>query len=202
MASVLVRSRPLLLADRFARANSSTVLGSTDDGGILGSTAWTQQMGGTGWGINSSAAFTPAGAGLPRLPVATVDLGTGDVDLSVLFAAAGNQGGLVFRYVDDSNFWMALNWTTSPQLFLAKVVAGVQTQVGSGFPAMGSGHTQRVVAIGSTIVVFEDAGIVASVTDAFNVTATKHGLCTSNEFVGGNGGDAAVRFQNWQGLPA
>jgi hypothetical protein len=79
---------------------------------------------------------------------------------------------LVFRYSDDSNYWSA----TRTQL--KKKVAGAWTVIATYATAFADNDRLVVSMNGSVINVFRNAGAVdvATVTDAFNDTATLHGI--------------------------
>ncbi len=186
-------------SDTFNRADSTTTLGSTDGGTSLTWQYDAPVFGGTpSWGIVSNTAYTPGtGAGLARSPVAYVDIGSGDIDLSVTLATAGNQGGLIFRWSDSANYWFFLNSLIDNVMYLGKRVAGVSTILAGAAGAAGNGVALRVVALGSSITAYSGVTVKATTTDTFNATATKHGLITQNEFVSNSGGDVAVRFDSF-----
>lgn len=105
--------------DSFNRANSTTVLGSTDRGEVE---AWTQNSG--TWGINGNAAYISAAATSIATIVGSTDFER--VQFQVTTWPAATVVGLVFRFVDTSNFWW---WggTVGSAATLNSVVAGVTT---------------------------------------------------------------------------
>lgn len=166
----------LLSADSFDRADSTTNLGSTDGAGILDPLAWTQHTG--VWGIIGNEAYTSTTA---ALAYATVDLGTPEIDLSLVMVVrndpSGNGAGIVFRLSDTSNFWYARQSSTTGKVQLRKVVAGSDQLVGESPTNHDvNGDTIRVVARGSSIEVFREGVSQITTTDSHNSTATKHGL--------------------------
>jgi phage tail-like protein len=81
--------------------------------------------------------------------------------------------GLVFRWVDSRNFWIAT------QTGVYKVVDGVRQNPASGaltYPSFGSGDRLRVSFSGSTIQVFKNGTSLGTATDSFNATANRHGV--------------------------
>jgi hypothetical protein len=87
---------------------------------------------------------------------------------------AGN--GLVFRFVDDNNFWY-IRAVTDSQLEIVDVTSGSGSGVGSDpFDAPGNGDVIEIV-LSDTSIIVKVAGVqVYSTTSAVRKTATKHGV--------------------------
>lgn len=110
--------------------------------------------------------------------VASVSDGT----FSCVFNINGTDGagGLVFRYQDNNNFWMAVvNATGTGSLILFKMVAGAFTQVGEyiipGFTNT-TDYTVEAICSGSSIDIELDSVSRLTTTDSFLSTATRSGL--------------------------
>lgn len=158
----------LLSADSFNRANSGS-LGATDGAGSLDPLTWVNEVG--AFGIVSNRATVISGPAR-----STLNLSTGDVDISALCVAEANRNeGILFRWVDNSNYWA---FTQSlGHMLLFKLQAGSPTfQTMITNPPLNSGDTLRVITYGSSIQCFINGVLIATVTDSFNVTAPKHGL--------------------------
>lgn len=168
----------LLSADSFNRTNSTTNLGSTDGVGFLDAIPWVQH--GTGvWGINANQAYVAT----PHDPsVATVDLCTGDVDISALVAirSGANGAGISFRVVDENNFWYLRN-SSSGNLQLFRVVAAAQGIQGTFSGGGADGQTLRVVAVGNSISCYRNGTLRISATNSQFATATQHGLYNAGD---------------------
>lgn len=164
----------LYSADSFNRADSTTNLGSTDGAGTLDPIAWTQQAG--TWGIETNRAYTSAGA---ARSVATVELSQADVDLSITVAfGSSGTGGLVFRFVDTSNYWRLVLVSTT-LIRLIKRTSGSDNVVGT-FGTAASGDVLRILAAGSSITAYRNGSSIITTTDTDLQTATKHGLVLDN----------------------
>lgn len=161
----------LLSTDSFNRANSTTSLGSTNGTGASDPAVWVSQH--STWGISSNQAYVSSTAGGIG-DIATVDLGAGDVDIQVTIAVMSGACGLTFRYVDNNNFWRWYGNATD--IWCYKYVAGTQTQMFHSFSTVTNGSVLRVIANGSSISLYLNGTLLNTVTDAFNSTATKHGM--------------------------
>jgi hypothetical protein len=110
-----------------------------------------------------------------------LDLGRADVDLQeVLTTAAGvTQAGIVFRWVDSSNYWRAWIKSSLTAVVLEEVVSGTPTTRGSLSTSISAStaYTLRVVASGNTIQVYLNGALATTYTAAATgLTATQHGL--------------------------
>jgi len=165
--------------DAFGRADSSTTLGTTDTG-----QTWSV-LSGT-WGISSNAAYEPGAVNGAQHAVVT-DSGLSDcvvqVTVPVLSGLSGNAG-VVFRATDDSNYWrFVIGGATDNNWYFQKKVAGSFSLVGTG-GGVAAGDVLRVVLGGNTITVFKNGTQMATTTDSFNSTATKHGMSNSASSAG------------------
>jgi hypothetical protein len=153
------------ISDSFNRADSSTTLGSADTG-----QTWTA-LGGV-WGIASNQARCFSNSTQSH---AVVDAGLTNVTVQVTMSTvAGAAGGLCWRAADPSNLWM---WEAGNGL-VYKVSGGSYTGVlgqNAGLTAA-SGDVIKVVTSGNVHTFYKNGTQVGTLTDAFNSTATKHGL--------------------------
>jgi hypothetical protein len=171
----------MTIVDNFDRADSSTTLGTTSDG----KAAWQTALGGTSWdnscvfGISTDQAYAPSPAGGPRAIVATdASDGTVQVTVGTFGGAPSSSLGLVFRLSDGDNFWAYVaNAFSSGFSGLYKFTTGGGT-IGTLIQQVSlvSGDVIAVVLSGSSITLKQNGATITTVTDAFNQTATNHGL--------------------------
>lgn len=181
----------LLSADSFNRADSSTSLGATDGNGLLDPLTWVDNSPARGGpaGISTNQAYDSTAG---NLLLATIDLGTADVDLFVTLSVLDNEG-LTFRCTDVDNCWVLR--IGGPQLQLTKRVSGTGTLVANpsiGTPA--NGDEMRVIVLGSSIVCRYNGATIITTSDAYNSTVTTHGLCFGDTNVG--------RLDDWKAYAA
>lgn len=179
------------VADTFDRADNGSSLGSTSTGAV----AWTA-LNGT-WGVSSNRAVSS----ITGENTAVVDCSAADGTVQVTtIRTAGLQGeaGLAFRFSNNSNGWIVYGGsaaTVPGKWTMAKKVAGSfmfitpSTQVS---PA--TGDVLQVVMSGTSLTLKVNGVTVASTTDAFNSTATMHGLRT-------NPGNGTYAFDDWSFTP-
>lgn len=106
---------------------------------------------------------------------AVVDCAAADaVYQCTLLSQDVNPGGLIFRWVDDTNFWVLQN-VGSTQLYLRKFVAGVYTDniIAVTFSAS---DVFTVTCAGNSIITQLNGVQKHNITDTFNNTGTKGGL--------------------------
>jgi hypothetical protein len=170
MALVNLAGTPSYAVDTATRADSAVTAGSLETG-----EAWTAVLG--TWGIATNklyCAVTDGGGGNKN--VLTFDAGTHVGELSVAVTRAGGTLGLVVRQSDNANY-IRLE-TDGSGTRLIKRVAGVDTTIGSSAanPSLWT-KTFKVTMSGNDLNVYQDGALVIGpITDAFNNTATKHGL--------------------------
>jgi hypothetical protein len=161
--------------DTFTRADATSPLGTADSG-----QTWTAAVG--TWGISSNQAYTSAAnSSGSQGALAVVDAGTADctITLDVNNVSVSNtQGGIVFRYVDNSNFWCFIRYDNggTQQWYLDRIVGGSSTAVATANAGSGTTDTLQVLLSGSSIVCKLNGTTVTTQTDSTFVTATKHGL--------------------------
>ncbi len=142
-----------LLFDRFDRDNAtrwnslSPSLGSCESG-TLPAVAWNQSAP-VAFGIQGGRARYVGPSGTRA--TATVDCGTHANDVRVTTVPLGERThcGIVFRFLDANNhYWLSLDTNLSvpgDYLVWGKVVAGVQTVLGSDFNPLGGVTALRAV---------------------------------------------------------
>jgi hypothetical protein len=159
------------ITDTFNRADSGTTLGTTSDG----TATWTTD--GATWGISSNAAFNASAtsAGKAWIDTSNAD---GSVQVTITVIDPGSSGnvytGLVFRWTDANNYWVVKTRSGTTQGTLQSVVGG--TRNGITTFALVAGDVVTAVLAGSSITIKVNGSTVATTTDSFNATATKHGL--------------------------
>lgn len=196
-----------LSIDSFNRVDNA-VLGNTDGTGILDFIAW-QADGGPSFlsGISGNKASYTGGAtvtfnppGFTSLPVEInfINAGTPNVQIYIFVVSAGSSTiGIIFRYVDDNNYWLAFADPLNSRMILFKKVAGTWTNV-SGTISNTSlqGNIFNVKLSGSTIICETRGQILFTTADTDLQTATRHGFLVRND------GSAIDNFNMWAGDPA
>lgn len=175
-----VSSSTLPVNDTFNRADNASSLGTASDG----IHAWTTRTG--TWGISSNRAYSPSIGSGPGYTgsIATVSTGASDGFLRLNLAtmrATADDAGIIFRYADTSNFWIAQYSFTSVNVKITKVEAGSLSVVASAsFPAAiaADGEWLIVELNGTSIKLYVEDQLMVSTTSSFNQTATDHGLFT------------------------
>lgn len=127
------------------------------------------------WGIQTNRGYvvTPGGGNASR---AIIETGYTDGTLSVdrpVVEGIGNQG-VIFRYVDSSNYWVAAGNGTFGNAFLTKVVAGTPTEMLN--VALVNAGAIRVDFTNDRITFWTNGVIRGVVSDSTHSTATKHGI--------------------------
>lgn len=197
-----------LSTDTFNRVDS-TSLGNTDGAGSLDPYTWAAQ-GGSSFlsdivsntakvGASATQGVDPRGTGgsASSVNIDYIDAGTPDVQLYAEFASlASSAAGIVFRYVDSSNYWI-LHAAQATDVKLFKRVAGVFTLVSGTLAGMAAdGRVMAVKTSGSTIECYVNGVLVFTTADTALQTATKHGFLVA----GGGSGSAVNNFEMWEGV--
>lgn len=158
--------------DSFNRADSATVLGSTDRGDIE---AWVQSSG--TWGISTNQAYISVAATSYATLAAAADFIDCEVTVSVWPAAT--TAALVFRYTDANNhIWWG--GTVGAVATLNIVVAGVTTtwtpdSGGTDF-TLAQGDMLSAQCSGSVITVYRNNRQALTISTSANQTATRVGM--------------------------
>ena len=164
--------------DGFSRANgplgSSETTGPDSQGAPV--RAWTANVG--TWAIAGNMATCSVLAG--GIGITTVDTATVNVVMQGPITRAGNEVGIILRYVDADNYIRAIHDGTNMKLI--KRVATAETDVISVVVALGAGAA-AVVADGTTFRLYlNDAqvGATSTIADAALQTGTRQGLYSTN----------------------
>lgn len=155
----------IIVSDSFNRANGA--IGTADTG-----QTWATTNGGSSYSISSNQ-VAPALIGSAQHTPCVIDAGKSDGIVSCDYASSVSGTGLVFRLVDDANFWLVLVFDGT----MYKKVAGSYTFVAS----VTAGNGTWTAELDGTSIVVKNNGVQqASVTDSFNQTGTKHGFSSVN----------------------
>jgi hypothetical protein len=147
---------------------------------------WTEN-GGSQWQVTSNRAQWVGGTGTNV--TVTTDAGISDATVSLAWPVFGSLAYVVFRYVDDNNYWIA-GYNGTFNCF--EVNGGVFTQRGtSAYGTPQSADVISVVLAGTSIAVKMNGVQQFAVTSASFQTATKFGLFVS-------GSDATTRFDDFR----
>lgn len=196
-----------LATDTFNRADS-TSLGSTDGAGSLDPIGWQPALGlgvsdivsnAAAVGASTTATVNPGGlasGSQANANINYIDAGTPDVQIHAeLDDLASSAAGIVFRYVDDNNYWLLwANQATNTRLF--KRVSGTWTDVSGALAGMvANNRVMTVKTSGSTITCDINGVQVYTTADTTLQSATKHGFLVAS---GGTGGEVEA-IQIWVG---
>lgn len=159
----------VLATDNFDRADSTTGLGTAVTGQNWSSHAGT-------WGISGNKAYTVVDWSVTCLNVTGSANSKVSADISV--NASNDNGGIVARLSDPSNFFLFNFQSTDQKLYLYKYVGGSATSLQSVPLTLASGttHNFAVVAYGSQIKCYVDGVLYITVNDTFNATNTWQGF--------------------------
>lgn len=152
---------PLSITDTFDRADSAT-LGTTSDGKKV----WTYNANSAYAIATNLAQVTTAGGIFGYAAPAVIDTGRSDGTVSIYRHQGG--GGVVSRYVDDSNFWLV------DSTAFGVVSAGA---FDARLSLTGTNITYAVTWAGDTWTVKDGAGtVIGTGAAAIHNTATKWGF--------------------------
>lgn len=172
LAAYLIASgTTTVVSDTVQRADNLTSPGSADTG-----QAWTV-LSGT-WGVFGNTLQLQTQVAEDAI---VIDAGVSDLTHEATLFAVGNDGSLEFRVTDADNRWRLL-WEAGT-LYLQKNVAGAGfSTVVSSVVALSAGDRVGVVLAGNSISPTHNGTTIAALvtTDAFNATATKHGVGALN----------------------
>lgn len=152
-----------VVADTFGRVDGSLNGSTTEAGGKV----WT-----SGAGLTIVGGIVKPNTSSTTL--ATVDSGVSDCTVSAKWVKTGaSQGdGVCFRHTDNQNLWYFRNTTGQ----LAKIVANTGTTVATFSTSSADGDIIEVVMSGANFTIKRNGIVIGTWTDAFNQTATKHGI--------------------------
>ena len=150
---------PYVLGDTFDRADAA-VMGTSDSGATY--TVWAGVP-----GISGKQAYASTAANTKAVTTALAD---GYSEITV--ATNDSAGYLVFRGTDTSNYWrFGFTGSSGANVALQKVVAGAVTTLIGPLANMPVGTRFGVLHSGSSISIYTNGILRATVTDAFNQSA-------------------------------
>lgn len=164
-------SRGYVVFDNFNRADNASVLGTANTG-----QAWVPLVG--TWGISVNQAYVAVVVGNP---IAVVDSGLSNSTVNASIPVAGNDVGLVMRATDASNYIRFIIETNV--FYLQKCVVGAFTTIASIAGTLVNGDQLSVSVSGSVFTAYKNGVFILTGTDAFNSSATKHGITAVNSTV-------------------
>ena len=112
----------------------------------------------------------------------TVDSGTPNGTVSVIWrpvlgsSTPQPNGGVVFRYVNETSYWYAQYWERNLYLMRVTPAGHVQVAVDGVMNAVNATHQLALILDGPRIQVWWDGILRIEVTDSMNETATRHGV--------------------------
>ena len=111
---------------------------------------------------------------------AVIESTASDVELESIVNLGADGTGLIFRSTDRSNY-LRFTLTSTAWLF-QRTVGGVTTTVASGraIHPLKMDYSLRVAMSGPSIDLSINGAVVRTVTENFNLAATRHGMLTSN----------------------
>ena len=155
-------------------------LGTTEsigpDGQAVVARTWGDEVG--TWVVAANKATCSVLAG--GIGITTVNTSTTNVLMQGTITRAGNEVGIILRYVDADNYIRAIH--DGVNMKLIKRVATVETDVISAVVALGVGAVV-VVADGTAFSLYlnnSQVGATSTIADAALQTGTRQGLFTTN----------------------
>lgn len=159
-------TRFLLSSDSFTRSGG---LGSTNGPGILDSQAWSVTAGTCATNGTQAHATVAAAHAL-------LDLGTGDIDISLTYGVLDANGwGIIFRYTDENNY-LHLDVAQNQTPAIYKLESGSSSSIVSTTATANAGSVYRITAFGTALAVYQDGVLKGSGTSSFNQTAALAGM--------------------------
>lgn len=168
------RASVVLITDDFNRADNASSAGSPQIGGPYTVASGT-------WGISGNALYASVANDSQLTFPASADF-----DCSFVWAAIGNDATFMFRRQDTDNYLMLANINGGLRLY---------RRIGGGFTeflntsAVSAGTTIRILALGSSILVYADNVLKLSATETNFQTQTTMGFRVGN-------GDTTTRYDN------
>ncbi len=156
------------ITDSFNRANDGSSLGTADTG-----QAWTSRVGVLG--VNTNTCYPATLSANEAL--STLDSTITDVKVKITpttLSTVGRFVGVVGRYADNNNYYLAQSDGSVSQLF--KRVAGTYTQLGTDAAAVTVSTVLELRCVGSTISLWGNGVSLISVTDTSLTAGTNCGI--------------------------
>lgn len=146
--------------DDFNRANAAATPGTPIQGG-----PYTVQLG--TWGINNNALYTS----VSPLEAMMTFPGLVDLDFTFTVKTVGNNGGVLFRWIDANNTWL-FQFTTLQLSFHRRTAGSYQQQGNTYAQGAQAGDVFRVLAVGRTILAYRNGVEVLAAEDHYSSVAT------------------------------
>jgi membrane-bound inhibitor of C-type lysozyme len=184
----------VLVSDAFSGADGTLLTNHAADVNVTGQ-PWT--LIGTPAPMLQNARAS-VGSGMGHLQL-VIDSGVADIEMAADYhvGAGPGLGALAFRGVDADNFLLLETYQNNLQFYRRQ--GGVWTLLASQpIPALvpGSIHRMRVRAVGSSLLGYWDDVLTVQTTEAFQQTATRHGLDWNNAY------DPTTTYDNFTLLDA
>ena len=168
---VFQKTSPYLAYDTFTKSDSVLSLGTTE----IGDFAWINSNGVFGISSNKAKPISLTAT----TAIATFDCNISDFDISADIVW-NTWAGIVFRFVNTTNLMQARISSTG----LAVSDASGNTYGTYSFtPVQGNTYNIRVVADGTSVIIYLDEVERINITNSINQTATKVGLKVANEIL-------------------
>jgi hypothetical protein len=163
-------------SDNFNRADSST-LGTPSDSG----SDWVSALGGgASFGIAGNQAKETFDGGVAA---DYLECGSADGEVQVTLTVFGDQMGVCGRLTDGANFFWVRVYSGAG-LDLYRREASANNNIGSYGYTPANGDVIKLVMSGNSLSVYLNGTLrIGPVTDAFNNTATKHGMFASGTWI-------------------
>lgn len=163
----------IALSDTFTDADGTSLSAHTMNVG----SGWTLHSG--TWTIQSNHAESELVDG--RIATAAGGISDGVLTCDIApydSGATASLVGVVFRYVDTSNFWLVQADSRLDTLTLFRNLAGSFTSQGTSAPVMSSltSYALSITLSGTSIVVTLNGANTISITNSSHQTATRYGL--------------------------
>ena len=160
-----ISSSIVYVFDDFNRINNQTSMGNAVTG-----QPW--EIAVDIWGILNNQAYLSTSIGTS---IATIDsLQSTNIAVQCTFSINSHEQRLLFRATTTSNYWYVRRFSTNYELH--KLVAGVDTLVDTFSTSPLGGDVIRVELVGNVIAVKVNGVAALDTTDAFNQSATDHGI--------------------------
>ena len=162
------RAAVVHINDSFTGADGTNLNGWTPDVENTPGNTWSAVL--QNWSIVSECA-----RGTNYLfSLLVIESGVSDCVLTMPVTRGGNQNGIVFRYIDNSNYWYA-TLSSVDGFAIMEVNGGVKTKRSGLSITMSALETMTVTLSGNSISVNWN-GSDLSYNSALHATATKHGI--------------------------
>lgn len=151
-------------SDNFTRTDSILTINPPSDGGA----SWILQTAGAVCGIASNQGYFVVAT---SQATAVLESSVADCDVEVTFNVVGSDGGMCWRASGDNDYWLI-----NPTQCYKRSTAGGFVLIATLSTGFSNGDTAKIVLSGDSHTILRNGSSVASFSDSFNNTATKHGI--------------------------